>query len=219
MLKLKLQCFGHLTWRAGSLEKTLMLGKIEGHRRRGQQRMKWLNSITDTMDMNLSKALEIVKDSESCSLWSWKEWDRTEWLNNKNNNIFYMFTWLHMSYWPGIKPGPPVLEAQSLSHWVTRKVSPSHFCNFSLSGLWQYLHLYEIFWRASLGIKDSSSWGHGWSWRHNWDLGRPWSVNTEPAGASEFQYQAQRSCLQGLWWTLSNSNTLCQAFQLPSNHS
>ena len=55
MLKLKLQYFGHLMWRANSLEKTLMLGKIEDKRRRGQQRMRWLESITDSMDMNLSK--------------------------------------------------------------------------------------------------------------------------------------------------------------------
>ena len=64
-LMLKLQYFGHLMGRANSLEKNLMLGKIEGNRRRGQQRMRWLDSITDTMDMNLSKPREIVKDSES----------------------------------------------------------------------------------------------------------------------------------------------------------
>ena len=55
MLKLKLQCFGHLMQRANSLEKTLMLGKIEGKRRRGQQKMRWLDDITDSMDMSLSK--------------------------------------------------------------------------------------------------------------------------------------------------------------------
>ena len=58
---LKLQYFGHLMQRANTLEKTLMLGKIEGRRRRGQQRMRWLDSITDLMDMNLSKLCEIVK--------------------------------------------------------------------------------------------------------------------------------------------------------------
>ena len=62
MLKLKLQSFDHLMQSANSLEKTPMLGKIEGSRRRGQKRMKWLNSITDSMDMNLSKLRETVKD-------------------------------------------------------------------------------------------------------------------------------------------------------------
>ena len=80
MLKLKLQYFGHLMQRTDSLEKTLMLGKIEGGRRRGRQRMRWLDGITDAMDMSLSKLL--VGDGQGtlvcCSPWGCKESDTTK---------------------------------------------------------------------------------------------------------------------------------------------
>ena len=76
MLKLKLQYFGHLVRRTDSLEKTLMLGKIEGRRRRGRQRMRWLDGITDWMDMSFSQLRELVM--AWCSPWGRKESDMTE---------------------------------------------------------------------------------------------------------------------------------------------
>ena len=96
MIKLKLSYFGHVTRRADSLEKTWMLGKIEGEKRRGQQRMRWLDGITDSMDMSLSKLWEMVKDKEAwCAAIQRvaKSWDMTEWMNKNHHPSLLMIPW------------------------------------------------------------------------------------------------------------------------------
>ena len=101
MLKLKLQYFGHLMWGTNSLEETLMLGRIEGKRRRGQQRMRCLDSMTDSVDMNLSKLRDIVKERGAwCTAvhgitksWTWL----SAWTTSDLINLVYLFTWLMLS--------------------------------------------------------------------------------------------------------------------------
>ena len=91
MLKLKLQYFGYLMRRAASFEKTLMLGKTEGRRRRGRQRIRWLDGITNSMDMGLGKLRDGQGGLECCSSWGCKELDMTEQLNG--TELRHMYTY------------------------------------------------------------------------------------------------------------------------------
>ena len=146
MLKLKLQYFCHRMWSTDSLEKTLMMGKIEGRRSRGWQRMRWLDGITDSMDMSLNKLQDFgdgQRSLECCSLWDCKELNMTEQLNwTEPNQNFKKWRWRNEADWlqtilQSYSNQNSLVQAQTLKSMeqdINPRIKPIHIWSIKLKG-------------------------------------------------------------------------------------